>query len=85
MSGVIHEIRGTKATAGGSRIEVLAAVFRPEPDEDSIGFSCLVRCPYLFGNDKRIAGVDADQAVELSLMFVRTMFGHHEIEIESET
>ena len=31
-----------------------------------------------------LAGVDADQAVELALMFIRTMFEHHEIEIEGE-
>lgn len=82
MSETFREIRGTKRTADGLRIEVLAVVFRPEPDADSIGFSCRVHCPYIFGNDKKIFGVDADQAVELALMFIRTMFGHHEIEIE---
>ena len=84
MSETFLEIRGTKETADGTRTEVLAVVFRPEPGRDQIHFSCLVRCPYLFDNDKRIAGVDADQALELALMFVRTMFGHHEIEIEDE-
>ena len=85
MIEAIGEFRGTKFAEDGSRIEVCATVFRPQRDEESIAFYCVVRCPHIFDNDKKIFGVDADQATELALMFVPMMFGHHEIEIEDET
>ena len=39
----------------------------PLPDD----YFCVIRCPVLFEDDQKIYGVDPDQAMELSLMYVR--------------
>ena len=42
--------------------------YRPKESEEE--YHCLVYAPYLFEQPKRIAGIDADQAINLSKRFV---------------
>ncbi len=37
---------------------------------------CVIHCPTLFDIDKAIVGVDAEQATELSIMFVTDLMVH---------
>ena len=58
---------------------VVAQIFSPEKTEGQNDFSCVVRCPDILDNDKRIFGVDADQALEVSEAFVHTLWENHGI------
>lgn len=44
---------------------------------------CPVSMPSIFENEKQIAGVDGEQAFELSLQFVKTMFENKGADIGS--
>ena len=77
----IRRTRGTITEPGGASTEVIAEIFAPEQTEDGIWF-CRVRFPAVLEPEKRIAGVDATQAIELSEMFLREMAGHGGIELE---
>jgi hypothetical protein len=50
--------------------------------EFSVGQSiwvCTIHCPALFTADKSVAGIDADQALELAEMLVTELFDHRGI------
>ena len=48
----------------------------PEPVCGEISYYCLVHAPSIFSNDKRIFGIDQEQATELAIKFVRTILEH---------
>ncbi len=62
---------------------VVATVFAPERSDDGLDF-CRVSIPALFDDDKRIPGVDAEQAVELVIEFVRDIFDGFNVRMVSE-
>ena len=43
------------------------------PDENEEESHCLVYAPFLFGKPKKIAGIDGEQAIELSKRFVEIL------------
>ncbi len=78
----VKELRGRKGGgAAGPPAEVSVLLFALEPSKDDPDYSCLVRCPEMFDNDKRIFGVDELQALELAEQFVKQMFEHQGIEL----
>lgn len=62
---------------------VVATIFAPEQTDDGLDF-CRVSIPALFDDDKRVPGVDAEQAQELVVLFVRDIFNGFDITITSE-
>ena len=60
------------------------AVFAPEKNAGHCDWSCTIHCPALFSSDKKIAGVDADQALELAGRFVLDLFEHHGVRRAAE-
>jgi hypothetical protein len=76
-------LRGKSTSDDGSAIEVLAVIFNPEREKGQRDWSCLVRCPFLFSNDKRIVGKDRAQALELAEAFLRELLHHRGIDIET--
>lgn len=52
-------------------------------DEMSDVWFCPVSIAAIFKNEKQIAGVDAEQAVELSLQFVKTVFENNGVDKDS--
>ena len=77
--------RGTRKRADGSVEEVHCALYRPSAERGQEHWTCLVRCPFLFETDKKIAGVDAAQAMELAETFLRELLAHHGVAIEEVT
>ena len=61
--------------------EVRATIYEVEHGVRDLEHSCLIHCPEIFNTDKRIVGVDDDQALELAEMFVNMMFDHHDIDV----
>ena len=45
----------------------------PIKTRDQPDYSCLVHAPSLFGHDKKIYGIDQDQAKSLAIGFVRSL------------
>jgi hypothetical protein len=45
----------------------------PVKTDDQPDYSCLVHAPSLFGQDKKIYGIDRDQAKSLAVAFVRSL------------
>lgn len=60
--------------ADGIREPFLARITEPKASAaGSQEYSCLVHAPALFEKDKKIFGVDADQARELAIQFLKAM------------
>jgi hypothetical protein len=59
--------------SGGTRKPFTARILPPKPSEDGAEYSCLVHAPTLFKNDKEIFGVDAEQARQLAVEFLKSM------------
>ena len=78
-------LRGSKTSDDGSVNEVICAIYPPNSEEGQQNWSCLVRCPFLFDADKRIAGADAAQAIELAETFLRDLLRHHGVRLDGET
>ena len=76
MKEVAIEICGTKEETDGSLTTVSATVFSPVKTDGHNEHYCVIHCPHVFDNDKKIFGVDADQALELSIMFIKDMLEH---------
>jgi hypothetical protein len=70
------ELQGSIESDGAMK-PFTARVF--EPTQEGAGdYSCLVHAPLLFKDDKKIFGADADQALELSVQFLKSMLaGRH--------
>jgi len=71
-------VLGRRGTASDGE-DVRVVVFAPEPDPRYGIPSCRIHMPFLFADDKRIAGVDDEQALELAIGFVRQMFGYNDV------
>jgi hypothetical protein len=77
--------RGTRKQANGSADEVHCAIYQPSPEPGQEHWTCLVHSPFLFETDKKIAGVDAAQAMELAETFLRELLAHQGVTIEEVT
>ena len=73
---IAKELRGFVEDADGSRTLFHAQISEPKERVGHGYYYSVIHCPYLFGDDKRIAGVDADQALELSIMFVKMLLDY---------
>lgn len=80
MPNPAREIRGVRRGTSPPE-EVRAIIYEVEHGMRGTEHSCLIHCPDIFDTDKRIPGVDDDQALELSEMFVRQMFGYDDIDV----
>lgn len=83
LTEVVKTLRGIKEGSEDSPSPVIAQIFSPEKTVGQDDYSCVVRCPDILDNDKRIFGVDADQALELSKIFIKTLWEHHGIALSS--
>lgn len=52
---------------------------KPVSSVENPDWVCTIHCPALFADDKSVAGVDADQALELAEMLVMELFDHRGI------
>ena len=73
---VVKTLRGIKEGSEDSSSPIIAQIFSPEKTEGQDDYSCVVHCPEILDNDKRIFGVDADQALEVSEFFIHTLWKH---------
>lgn len=84
MTEAILKIYGERIEAESQkRSAVVATIFAPEQTDDGLDF-CRVSIPALFDKDKSIPGVDADQAKELVVLFVRDIFAGFGVSITAE-
>jgi len=84
IAKVLVEIEGERpVNSGPESDQISATIFAPERTDHGDYF-CRVSIPGLLENDKRIAGVDAEQAKELAVLFVRDIFDGFGIKITSE-
>lgn len=75
-------ISGFVRGADGVRpIEIL--IFAPEQVPGAVAYQCLVRAPAVLQKDARIHGIDADQARQLAVSFMKEMLGNSVIEDSS--
>lgn len=81
MTVAALELHGIKNEPNGSTSVVLATVFAAERDRGRSVWSCTVRCPAFFDSDKKIAGVDREQALQLAKLFLSEMFEHHGVRL----
>ena len=79
MTEVVRTLRGMKEGSEDSSSPIIAQILTPEKTDGQNDYSCVVRCPDILDNDKRIFGVDADQALEVSEFFIHTLWEHHGI------
>ncbi len=85
MTDAILVMHGRQADAEGpSASIVVATIYAPEQTEEGHHF-CRVSLPTLFEDQKRIFGVDAEQAEELACIFARDVLGGFDITITGET
>lgn len=73
---IAKELRGFIEGTDGSRTHIFARISEPT---QSIGYNdhyCIVHCPHLFDEEKKIFGVDEDQALELSIIFIKKLLDH---------
>ena len=70
---IARVVEGILERADGSHSPVRAIIFEPIRNEEHGDYSCIVRCRFLFDEDKRIAGADLEQAVELAVILVRPL------------
>ncbi|MFB3149906.1 MAG: hypothetical protein ACE10M_04975 [Alphaproteobacteria bacterium] len=83
----VRELRGTIKGADGALTPVYARISEPirrQSDVEHEDCYCVVHCPHLFADDKRIFGVDAEQALELSIMFIKELLEHRGAIIDRE-
>lgn len=76
IGNIAQELRGFVEGADGFRTPIHADISEPKVRVGHGYYYSVIHCPYLFEDDKRIAGVDADQALELSIMFVKMLLDH---------
>jgi hypothetical protein len=55
--------------------EVVGAVYAPDCDADG-RWGCIVCCPAIFGSNKRISGIDAEQSLELAEWLLIDLWNH---------
>ncbi len=83
----LRELRGTIKGDDGALTAVYARISEPirrRSDVEHEGCYCVVHCPHLFTDDKRIFGVDDEQALEVSIMFIKELLEHGGAVIDRE-
>jgi hypothetical protein len=70
----IRSLRGWH-TIEGEMQEVVGAVYAPDCDADG-HWGCIVSCPAIFGSNKRISGIDAEQSLELAEWLLIDLWNH---------
>lgn len=83
----VRELRGTIKGDDDALTPVFARISEPirrRSDVEHEGCYCVVHCPRLFADDKRIFGVDAEQALERSIMFIKELLEHRRAVIDRE-
>ena len=84
LSEAIYKIYGVRLEGSDkSPTPVVATIFAPERTDDGMDY-CRVRIAGVFDDDKRIPGVDAEQARELGAIFTRDIFERFGVSITSE-
>ena len=84
LSEAIYKIYGERLEGDSQNpTPVVATIFAPERTDDGLDY-CRVRIAGVFDDDKRIPGVDAEQARELGAIFARDIFERFGISITSE-
>ncbi|WP_299397577.1 hypothetical protein [Pelagibius sp.] len=84
MTDPILVLRGRRGDAEPQTGEtVVATIFAPEQSEHGDYF-CRVSLPTLYEDEKRIAGVDAEQARELACIFARDLLAGFGFNITAE-
>ncbi|MCW8862632.1 MAG: hypothetical protein OQK07_09450, partial [Rhodospirillales bacterium] len=68
--------------ASGAAVQVMAEIRVPEKTQAHEEYSCVVVCPEVLGDEKRIFGADAAQAAELAEAFILTLWEHHGIKTD---
>lgn len=58
---------------------IVIRISEPRPVHGEVECRCLVHSPDLLRHDTEIAGIDADQARDLSVEFVKSMMGDSEL------
>ncbi len=71
----IKSFRGWQ-TLEGERQEVIGSVYAADCDANG-RWGCVVSCPAIFGANKRISGIDAEQSLELAEWFLIDQWNHH--------
>jgi hypothetical protein len=74
----IRSFRGWQ-TKEGDRREVMGAVYAPGCDDNG-RWGCVVSCPAIWGSNKQIPGIDAEQSLELAEWFLIDQWNHHGLE-----
>jgi len=59
--------------------EVVGAIYAPDRDESG-RWGCIIACPAVFGSNKRISGVDAEQSLELAEWLLIDQWNHHNLQ-----
>jgi hypothetical protein len=78
LEALIVERQLTLVTDEGEVREIVVRIGKPEPSPDRDCFSCEFQISCLGdGEAKRIYGVDAFQALQLTLRFISTMLNHY--------
>ena len=78
-------LNGVRTGTDSSFGRVAGVVFPPERPPGRIEYSCRVRCTEVLDKEKKIAGVDGVQALELSVTFLRKLWvnvGISEVSLE---
>lgn len=84
MTDAILVMHGRQADAESpSASVVVATIYAPEQTDEGHHF-CRVSLPTLFEDQKRIFGVDAEQAEEVACLFAREVLGGFDITITGE-
>ena len=84
MKEVVVELRGNKEEPGGSLIPVSAKIYSPKKTRGHEDHYCVIHCPHIFDTDKKIIGVDAKQAIQLSIKFIKELLEHHGVVLEEQ-
>lgn len=84
MKEVVVELRGNKEEPGGSLFPVSAKIYSPEKTRGHEDHYCVIHCPHILDSDKQIFGVDAEQAIQLSIKFIKELLKHHGVVLEEQ-
>lgn len=71
-----------RADSGAGELIAEIGQARRRDDMSEVWF-CPISMPSIFGREKQIAGVDAEQAFELSVQFVKTVFESNGADVDS--
>jgi len=79
MTETIFEWNAFLETEEGGRKPLYVQISGPEPAPEESIYYCLVHAPSIFSNDKRIFGIDREQATDLAINFVKSLLEDKQI------